>query len=69
MDIPRNEFLDYDDGAFYTRSQEAAHDQKTRNFMVEFGKKQAQIAFDVTLEKVQQVLERPVSQQRPVRWM
>jgi predicted nuclease of restriction endonuclease-like (RecB) superfamily len=69
MDIPRSEFLDYDDGAFYEQSQEAAQDQKTRNFMVEFGEKQAQIAFDVTLEKVKQMLEGPVSHQRPVRWM
>lgn len=62
-------FQDYDNISVYQLSQTTAKEQGTQNFVVEFGREQAQIAFDVKREHVQSLLSTPASAERPVRWM
>jgi hypothetical protein len=62
-------FADFDDETIYTKSQARARLESTLNFAVEFGKEEAQIAFDLTADDVRTLLESPAPQNRPVRWM
>lgn len=62
-------FENYDDIGVYQRSRDRALLQETRNFVVEFGRLEAQIAFDVEVENVQNLLGTPAPAERPVRWM
>lgn len=63
------EFRDYDDENVYIQSQELALDPSTRNFIVDFGKDSAQIAFNSSPEDVRRVLGERNSEERPIRWM
>ncbi|KUJ20548.1 uncharacterized protein LY89DRAFT_579513 [Mollisia scopiformis] len=65
-DLP---FENYDDAGVYQRSTNRGLLQETRNFVVEFGRSQAQIAFDVEAEHVQSLLDTPAPAERPVRWI
>lgn len=63
------EFEDFDIKAVYEDSLEQATDQHSRNFAVQFGKGEAQVAFNLDYDKFKALLEEPVVAERPVRWM
>ncbi len=63
------QFSDFDDEKVFADSWECAQRLTTGNFVIEFGKGEAQIAFDLTVQDVKDLLERPASGERPVRWM
>jgi len=67
--VTPGEFKDYDDENWYWRSQEYARNPKTKNFVVDFGKDSAYIAFDTSAEDVKALLETPRDENRPIRWM
>lgn len=68
--MPINQpFLDFDDEAVYADSSNRALDESTRNFVVEFGTDEAQIAFDLNAEDIRTILNEERSAERPVRWM
>ncbi|TAQ89005.1 hypothetical protein B7494_g2683 [Chlorociboria aeruginascens] len=63
-------FADFDDEGVYKQSQERVLLESTKNFVVEFGKDEAQIAFDLDAEDVDALLQDTAHQhQRPVRWI
>lgn len=66
-------FEDFDKKDTYERSLERARNEKTRNFVVEFGKLEAQIAFDLNTDQVEELLDQPTTEAErarpPVRWM
>jgi hypothetical protein len=62
-------FADFDDETIYGKSQARACLATTLNFAVEFGKEEARIAFDLSANDVQALLESSAPQGRPVRWM
>ena len=62
-------FADFDDAAIYKGSQARALNEATHNFVVEFGKDEAQVAFDLDVADIQNVLDTPREGPRPVRWM
>jgi hypothetical protein len=62
-------FADYDDEQVYKSSQIRALQEETHNFVVEFGKEGARVAFDLEQEHVQSLLNTPAPAERPVRWM
>ena len=62
-------FEDFDDESVYTQSQRRALDETTRNFVVEFGKDRAHIAFNVGTGDVQRLYETERHEETPVRWM
>ncbi|KAB8291243.1 hypothetical protein EYC80_009930 [Monilinia laxa] len=66
-------FADFDVQVVYDASLERARDEKTRNFVVEFGKLEARIAFDFNAGQLGQLLnESPTEAERvrpPVRWI
>jgi hypothetical protein len=65
-------FQDYDNQTVFDEIQKSALDPRARNFVVEFGPAQAKIAFDLNLEKFQQLVQHndpPRDPLRPVRWM
>jgi hypothetical protein len=63
------QFADFDDKQTYNDSQSRALLERTRNFVVQFGKEEAQIAFDLDADDVQTLLDTPSPVERPVRWM
>lgn len=63
------QFADFDDEQTYNDSQSRALLERTRNFVVQFGKEEAQIAFDLDADDVQTLLDTPSPVERPVRWM
>jgi hypothetical protein len=62
-------FADFDDQETYDESQSRALEENTRNFVVEFGKHEAQIAFDLQADDIENLLKAERSLERPVRWM
>lgn len=62
-------FADYDNEQVYNSSQTRALREETHNFVVEFGKEGAQVAFDLQQKDVQSLLDTPAPAERPVRWM
>jgi hypothetical protein len=64
-------FLDFDDVVVYKQAQEKVIDHKTRNFVVEFGQKNARIAFDIDHTEFEALL--PSNHESrlamPIRWM
>lgn len=62
-------FEDFDDEAVYHRSRERALRESSLNFVVEFGKDKARIAFDLGLEDVKELLVTRQEEETPVRWM
>ncbi|RAL65183.1 hypothetical protein DID88_001289 [Monilinia fructigena] len=66
-------FADFDMQIVYKASLERAQNEKTRNFVVEFGKLEARIAFDFNAGQLVQLLDEPSTQAErvrpPVRWI
>ena len=66
-------FANFDDQAICDASLERALNEKTRNFVVEFGRCEAQIAFDLNADQVEELLNEPSTEAErvrpPVRWM
>ncbi|APA14702.1 hypothetical protein SS1G_06708 [Sclerotinia sclerotiorum 1980 UF-70] len=66
-------FADFDDRATYEASLDRAGHEKSRNFVVEFGKLEAQIAFDLNADEVERLLDKPSTpaerERPPVRWI
>jgi hypothetical protein len=63
------QFEDFDDEAVYRQSQVRALDETTRNFVVEFGKGSAHIAFNLGTGDVQKLFESERHEEKPIRWM
>lgn len=63
------EFDDFDNEVVYADSLGQATDQHARNFVVQFGKAEAQVAFNLNYDKFKALLEGPMPAERPVRWM
>lgn len=63
------QFADFDTEVVYYDSQERALSQQTQNFVVEFGKDNAHIAFDYNAEGIKALVESSAPVERPVRWM
>ncbi|EMR89007.1 hypothetical protein ACHAPC_008374 [Botrytis cinerea] len=66
-------FADFDQQVIYEDSLDRAGDENTRNFVVEFGKLEARIAFDLNANQVKRLLDEPSTQAErdrpPVRWI
>ncbi|RDW94480.1 hypothetical protein BP5796_00243 [Coleophoma crateriformis] len=62
-------FRNFDDQAVFEDSQERATKETTRNFVVEFGKNEAQVAFDLDANHIADLLKTERSLERPVRWI
>ncbi|KAK6592992.1 ADP-ribosylation factor 1 [Botrytis cinerea] len=55
-------FADFDQQVIYEDSLDRAGDENTRNFVVEFGKLEARIAFDLNANQVKRLLDEPSTQ-------
>ena len=62
-------FADFDHQTVYDQSQLRALDELTRNFVIEFGKEKAHIAFDLGVADVESLLKTERQDSTPVRWM
>ena len=62
-------FADFDDQTIYGESQLRAQDELTRNFVIEFGKDKAHIAFDLGAGDIESLLKAVRGDNTPVRWM
>lgn len=62
-------FEDFDDESVYRESQRRALDETTFNFVVEFGKDRAHIAFNLGTNDVQKLFEAERHEETPVRWI
>lgn len=63
-------FADFDNETVYAGSLVKALSHQTLNFVVEFGKNEAWIAFDQSAEAIQTLVTEPSkASERPVRWM
>lgn len=62
-------FANFDDKAVYDQSLAQVLDESTRNFVVEFGKEEAKIAFDLVVQDIEGLLQSGVPPERSVRWM
>ena len=70
MEEKSGQFEDFDNVDVYNRSKARALRESTRNFVVEFGKDEAQIAFDMSADHIRAMLDVPRETERPpVRWM
>ena len=63
------DFKNFDDENVYNQSQDHALNHATKNFVVEFGKEQAHIAFNIDVNDVQTMLSTAHEPEKPVRWM
>ena len=62
-------FEDLDNKAIYDQSLAKVLDESTRNFVVDFGQKEAKIAFNLGVDDVNALLKTGPPKERPVRWM
>lgn len=62
-------FEDFDDENVFKQSQQRALNDATYNFVVEFGKGKALVAFDVGVEDVRTLFDEERNVEIPVRWM
>ena len=62
-------FTNFDDESVYNQSLELALNGATKNFVVEFGREQAHIAFNIDADDVQTLLSTAHEVEKPVRWM
>lgn len=66
-------FADFDTKPIYEASLERARNENSRNFVVEFGKLEARIAFDLNAVHMERLLDGPSTEAErerpPVRWM
>ena len=65
----KDKFQDFDDPQNYESLRKSATAEKTRNFVVQFGAEQAQIAIDLNPEQLQQFLMTRKDPNMPIRWM
>jgi hypothetical protein len=63
------EFADFDNKPIYDERKALALDPNTRNFVVEFGKHEARIAFNLEADGIGNLLKEERSIERPIRWM
>jgi hypothetical protein len=64
-----NDFVDLDDLDVYDGISAKVCNVATRNFVVEFGKDDAKIAYDLSPAFFGEVLKKERPLDRPVRWM
>lgn len=64
-----SKFKDFDDEQNYTVLKEQAVQEKTKNFVVQFGADKAQIAIDLDDQQLQQFLVSKKNKEMPIRWM
>ena len=72
MPVTSSFFEDYDDADVYRKIQGWLESPTARNFVVEFGQKEAKIVRDLDAAKFEQLIkhnEPPRLPYRPVRWM
>lgn len=62
-------FADFDNKEIYDQSLALALDESTINFVVDFGRQQAQIAFNLGFSDIEAQLKSGNLPERPVRWM
>ncbi|RDL41990.1 uncharacterized protein BP5553_01969 [Venustampulla echinocandica] len=62
-------FADFDDEKVYSTSRKYALDGSTKNFVVDFGKDSAQVAFDLQKIDFEILLKAERPKQRPIRWI
>ncbi|KAH8808293.1 hypothetical protein F5884DRAFT_791748 [Xylogone sp. PMI_703] len=62
-------FRNYDDVSVYQESELRALEPTTHNFVVEFGKNEAQISFDLDAAQFQLLLDSERPESRPARWI
>lgn len=62
-------FADFDEDTVYRQSLSRAKNESTRNFVVEFGKESAHIAFNLGSADVEDLFKTSRLEERPVRWM
>jgi len=64
------EFQDFDDESVYHAAMHRAQSRSTKNFVVEFGREEARIAFDIDAGGARTLLEDSAQPaERPIRWM
>jgi hypothetical protein len=63
------QFENFDDEEIYRQAQRRALLGSTRNFVVEFGKNSANIAFDLDEEQIQELIDTPRKEEKRIRWM
>lgn len=64
-----HQFDDFDLVDVYNRSRARVLHPQTKNFVVEFGKKEVQIAFDLLPDAFGELLKKEHAPETPVRWM
>ena len=62
-------FDDLDNKAVYDQSLAKVLDESTRNFVVNFGQKEAKIAFNLGVDDLKALLKSGPPPESPVRWM
>ena len=65
-------FDDFDDLKVYEEVLRRVVDQKTQNFVVEFGKDDSKVAFDLGPDHVKEIFKQDIGEREakyPVRWM
>ncbi|CAG8960332.1 hypothetical protein HYFRA_00012406 [Hymenoscyphus fraxineus] len=62
-------FENYDDPDIYAECQKKVLDIASQNFVIEFGRDEAQIAFNLEEDDFNKLLTDPRPQQRPIRWI
>lgn len=62
-------FHNYDKQEIYDECKLKAIDISTKNFVIDFGKEEAKIAFDLEEKDFDKILTESRPEQRPIRWM
>ncbi|TVY85132.1 hypothetical protein LSUE1_G000421 [Lachnellula suecica] len=62
-------FQNYDNPDVFKESEQFALDPATKNFVVDFGLDEAQIAFDLGEAEFNSILQTPHPAERPIRWI
>ncbi len=62
-------FADFDNEQIFKQSEELALNELTLNFVVEFGRGEAQIAFDLQTDDIKKLLDERAPAKRPIKWM
>ena len=65
----QNDFLDLDKSDVYAAISAKVCNVATKNFVVEFGKDDAKILYDLAPECSGEVLKKERAVKRPIRWM
>jgi len=67
--MKRAELNDFHDADVYQLAMARARRASTLNFVVEFGRNETSIVFDIGSEDARVLIESPQSVERPVRWL